>query len=290
MSDQERTDINKQCRYWTWTLNNWTPEEQKELVWQAEHQEKDITYICFEEEVGENGTPHLQGYIEFSKRKRGLWIKNNVNGMTRAHLACTKGSAEENIVYCSKDDNGTFYEFGTAVNQGKKGGRSDLAAACELLKVSGIKRLAQEHPTTFVKYAKGFQELNRIYDRPEESRPDLKVTLIRGPTGTGKTRHVHDTFPPEDLWVWGGDRWFDGYHGQEVALFDDYNGEIPMTNFLKILDIYALQVPVKGGFVWFKPKLIYITSNVTPEEWYPKSNNPHIEALKRRIVHTIIKE
>jgi len=50
-------------------------------------------------EVGEGGTPHLQGYVEFSSKKRALSV-----GLPKGiHWEKAKGSRAQNIAYCSKD-------------------------------------------------------------------------------------------------------------------------------------------------------------------------------------------
>jgi len=60
--------------------------------------EKGVDYI-FEEEVGDEETPHLQGYIEVKKRIRPFQLKLP----KQIHWEKAKGSRAENIAYCSKD-------------------------------------------------------------------------------------------------------------------------------------------------------------------------------------------
>jgi hypothetical protein len=51
------------------------------------------------EEVGENGTPHLQ-----LKSRRRLSSVKNLPGMARCHLETMRGTAQEASRYCEKDD------------------------------------------------------------------------------------------------------------------------------------------------------------------------------------------
>jgi len=67
----------------------------------------DVTYICFGKEVGESGTPHLQGYLELKAKRRMNGVKELL-GCARVHLAVSKGTAEENLKYCSKEDTETY--------------------------------------------------------------------------------------------------------------------------------------------------------------------------------------
>lgn len=86
------------CIKWCFTLNNYTDKEYDYLKTELETLE---TKYIIGKEVGENGTPHLQGYVNFIKKVRPLEkIKNK-----RIHWEKCKGSEEANIKYCSKDGN-----------------------------------------------------------------------------------------------------------------------------------------------------------------------------------------
>lgn len=81
---------------WCFTLNNWTEEE---LALLSTHFSTSAKLWIIGKEVGENGTPHLQGFVEFLDKSRPLEsVKNK-----RIHWEKTKGSDQENWVYCSKE-------------------------------------------------------------------------------------------------------------------------------------------------------------------------------------------
>lgn len=124
--------------------------------------------------------------------------------------------------------------------------------------------------------------------RPRRSE-ELVVTLLWGPTGLGKTRYVMDTFgEDEELFVTPlGNPWYDGYDGQKIVLFDDFAGKASKTtlcDLLRLLDRYPQRVPTKGGFTWWMPTQVFLTSNILPKEWYTWTNRmEHYWALARRI-------
>lgn len=94
----------------------------------------------------------------------------------------------------------------------------------------------------------------------------------------------------ETLYAWvnckSGSEWFDGYTGQNIVLFDDFDsGQCSYRLLLKLLDRYPLSVQVKGGCVNWRPRIVYITSNRDPSMWY--TEEPNIDALLRRIDVTI---
>lgn len=109
------------------------------------------------------------------------------------------------------------------------------------------------------------------------------VVVLWGDTGTGKTRFCHEQAAGRSMWSSGDYKWFDGYIGQEVVLLDDYRGEYPIQQFLKLTDRYPMQVPIKGGFTNWCPKKIYITSNVAPSLWYQDIGSRTKEAFMRRL-------
>lgn len=66
---------------WCFTINNYTDEDK---FWENAEQREHIKYLIVQHEVGEQGTPHLQGFLILKKKNRMTWLKSNING--RAHL------------------------------------------------------------------------------------------------------------------------------------------------------------------------------------------------------------
>ena len=91
----------KSLRRMCFTLNNYTDEEIQRI---HEYRNTDKFLICYGLEVGEQGTPHVQGYAEFKNPKKFNTVKNL---FPRAHIERAKGSRKQNIEYCSKD--GEFF-------------------------------------------------------------------------------------------------------------------------------------------------------------------------------------
>lgn len=81
-------------KYWIFVLNNWTQEELNEIITICGSNK-----YCIGEEVGSQGTPHLQGFISFSKKCRPLESFPN----KRIHWEKCKGNEYQNIQYASKD-------------------------------------------------------------------------------------------------------------------------------------------------------------------------------------------
>ena len=199
------------------------------------------------------------------------------------HLEASKGTAGQNREYCTKD--GDFEEFGRLPSQGR---RSDLSAIKARIE-EGIseRELATEFFGQWVVYRRSFSAYRDLVHEPK-LRVELKVFALIGRPGIGKTRFAFQyanrrggtAFMSPDPSL----KWFDGYGGEDVAILDDYRGDGEFAFLLRLLDIYPLRVQIKGGFVNWEPKVIFITSNKNPEAWHPEEDYP---ALRRRIARVI---
>lgn len=277
-----------QGKYWVFTWNN--PTLDPILALDAFKDLRDVTYVVFQCEF--ISTRHFQGYIEFSKLKRLSQLKRVFPAI---HWERRKGSQQDAIDYCSSETYkgekkgriGGPWSWGTPCElaQGK---RNDLIASVEALKQGGIRQVAEEHPETLVRYPRGMLLLASL-NVPVKPVPE--VILLFGPTGVGKTRRFYQE--ESDRWaspVTDG-LWFDGYVGQAAALFDDFAGKftkLGLAQALRIFDRYDVQLPVKGGFAWFVPERIYVTTNLHPRDWYDYSGREEqYAALERRFTRVL---
>lgn len=202
-----------------------------------------------------------------------------------------RGKPEDSLVYCTKEDLGAFV-YGTLPTPGK---RTDLIVAVEAIRSgSSLRDLAQEDVSAVavVKFAKGLTILRGLLQQPRSEAPF--VFWLHGETGVGKTRSAFESARAlargdDDIWISsGGLRWFDGYDGQSVAIFDEFRAK-HVTSFaflLRLLDRYPMSVEFKGGFVNWVPRYILITSSkdvdtcfATRKEHVPED----IAQLARRI-------
>lgn len=183
---------------------------------------------------------------------------------------------------------------GTLPSPGK---RNDLREATDrILKGSTIRELAVdgEMATSVVKFYKGLTVL-RSLSRPARVGAPF-VFWFHGGTGTGKTRVAFEcgvSVGGDDSNIWissGGLRWFDGYDGQAVAIFDDFRAK-HVSSFaflLRLLDRYPVEVEFKGGFVRWTPQYIFITCPYEPDECFStrKQHVPEdLAQLGRRITN-----
>lgn len=83
---------------WCLTLNNYSEIEYDNLI--SFFSSNSSNKFIIGKEVGENGTPHLQIYVNFAQKIRFSAIKK-IND--RLHIESARGSELENTIYCSKE-------------------------------------------------------------------------------------------------------------------------------------------------------------------------------------------
>lgn len=278
MSAEEERPSDSACKRFTFTLNNPTDGELRDMA--MVRPGGDISFLVGGYERGEGGTPHIQGYLECIRRMRMRQVRLLYPWMGRAAMFPSRGSRLQNYQYCTKDGD-VRVQIGEVPKHAQ---RSDLDTIKELVDSGSTElEIADAHFSTWARNYRAvrvYMGLKRKIGAVFEAK---EVKVYWGGTGTGKTRSVHGAEPAGGLWNWSGGNWFDGYSGQEAVLFDDFdvNSGIAFRFLLRLLDGYPLDVPVKGGFVPWFPKRVYFTSNTSWEQWYPLEID--VTPLKRRI-------
>lgn len=264
-------------RRWVFTLNNPDDGERQRLRDALLPQSK---YLCIGSEVGDSGTPHLQGYVIF-KSQRTLSACKAVFYPSKPHLEASKGTPAQASDYCKKD--GDFIEAGDLPAPGK---RNDIADVRSSLESGGNMRVTVDVARSCQSVR--FAEKWLTYREKRRSLPDgaLHVEWHYGPTGCGKSRHVFTADYASEAYVSATDgKWFDGYDGHDAIIFDDFRGSFcKFSDLLRILDRNAYRLPFKGGFRQLLASKFYFTSSKAPWECYDTTED-NVSQLLRRITH-----
>lgn len=266
LMDAPLTSANAQSRAWVFTLNNHSSVDVPRTI--------ECKYCIWQEEQGEQGTKHLQGYVYFGGSKRLSTLKKI---LPTAHWEIRRGTHEQAKEYCSKEDSRISgpYEFGEEPVTTGQGSRSDLVSLKRSLdQGSTDQQIWEEHFPTMVKYYKGVNEYKRVKQMADARSEKTVCIVLFGGTGSGKTYTVQKNFP-NAYWVSkppkGSPLWMDGYDGRSPVAIDEFYGWLPYDLLLRMCDAYPLQLPTKGGHTGFAPKFIIFTSNKPPEQWYDYS-------------------
>lgn len=261
-------------------------------------------YLVFQEEVGDLGTHHLQGYVEMRQPVRFSHFREVIPG---AHWEPAKGTSDECEEYCTKEETrvGGPYRWGSRGGQGK---RNDLITLREAIKEGKRGRELFDDDSCLgpaVRYSRGVEKLVEAYDPPVR-RDAILVTFHYGPAGkypspwgspaisslrlltfffffagSGKTHCCHS----DDAYYFDGNNGFwEGYAGQSKVILDEFSGHVltPLM-FQRLCDKYPLMLNVKGGSMPCKVTEVHICSNYLPSQWWGEKTRYNQQAVYRRI-------
>lgn len=104
---------------WVFTLNNYTEDDVTSISKWKENE--NVNAVYFGREIGENGTPHLQGMMQTKSKIEFSVIKQL---LPRAHWEKMKGTWKQSLDYCSKESD--LEGFGEAAEQGVPRNRNEM--------------------------------------------------------------------------------------------------------------------------------------------------------------------
>lgn len=261
------------ARAWVFTVNNYVDAD--EHVAFAAVLERGAKYISVGREVGENGTPHLQGYIYFTNPTRMSTLKKM---WPTGHFEVAL-SLDGAIAYTQKE--GDFFEDGVKpLSQDEKGacGKRSAEERWQLAQTGAFEKLAPECYRTYKMIR--MEYLGRSVKRLE----NLHNIWVVGKAGFGKSRFVWDHFGDLNYHYHKSvDQWWCGYEFQKVVHYEEVSPKFITEHgneFKMWTDRYPFKASIKGGHAFIRPLMSIVTSQYTIEECC--SSPQDYEAIKRR--------
>jgi len=254
------SQMRQQARNYVFTIN-FADAEVTELL--AEEFPPWMTYSCWQLEVGDNGVMHYQGYLE-CLGKRSMTQVHAVPGFERAALAVRRGTQSQAIAYATKADtrvDGPWFH-GEAKEQGKRSDLLEMKAAID--NGAPLARVWDTNFGSMVRYHKSFQTYKRI--KTPKRNELTRFLVIIGPSGCGKTTLAREFF--RNAYWKANNKWWDDYDGEADVVWDEFQGQYPFRDLLRILDSSPLSVETKGSSTQFTAKTVCFTSNYHPRDWY----------------------
>lgn len=272
---------NKQFRQFVFTWNNYEKTADWQQVLHKSLEELGANYYIYGYEIGEEThTPHLQGYVQLSKRKTFSMIKK---ALPKVHFENALGNHEDNVTYCKKS--GEYTEKGDlrTVARGRAKQANDWAAIIDKAAKNNLEEIRDENPREYIIYYRTFKSI--AIDNIISEAKDRRGLWIYGQPGTGKSRAAHQLFP-NAYWK-NGNKWWDGYQGEQTVVLDDLDTPALYSYIKRWADRYKVLGEVKGSAVSLAYEQFVITSNFHP--WAlgnqdEKINRVTIEAIQRRFL------
>lgn len=273
-------------RNYVFTVNNyeegWYPRSNK------------IKLCIWQFEIGEQGTPHAQGYVELHESMRMAAVKK-IPCFARAHLSKRGGTRYQAADYCIKERtrisgpyiegySGTPEEFVRSLEKTPKNHAAELEAIKRMLDEGKTSlEIAESNFSQWVRHHRAFSTYQMLKTQPRSEIEN--VIVVYGPTGTGKSRFCMDQYPTA-YWKSRG-QWWDGYAQQQHVVIDEYYGWLPWDMLLRLCDRYPLLLETKGGTCQFTGTSIILTTNKDPKHWYDEAKGMKFETFARRVTQWI---
>lgn len=146
-----------QSTRWVFTLNNYTPQDEERLsAMGRDLPSVGLRYLVFGREVGDSGTPHLQGFCVFLSRKRLSTVRTLIS--ERGHYEISRGTPTQASDYCKKSND--FVEFGDFPPGAKKTGVTDFCDWLRTLEMFPSEReIANSYPSLWLRYQSKLTDL-----------------------------------------------------------------------------------------------------------------------------------
>lgn len=237
------------------------------------------SYMVVGREVGDSGTPHLQGYVEFKNPAKASTLKRSFPAI---HFEKRMGTCGQAADYCKKEDT-EAYEEGKISSQGQ---RSDLTAVAKAIVDEGasFRDIAAEFPSNNAH--RTALTLLTYYERPRKFKPE--VFWLYGAAGVGKSRMAQEiahtlTGDMTDVYtITETAKWWDGYDNHKVVILDEISSDFcSWKRILTLLDRYECRVEVKGGYRQLRSRYMIVTSSYAPQECWDTQEDTN--QLMRRI-------
>lgn len=227
------------------------------------------------EQGNDTGYLHWQLFAAFKSKARMAAVKRLFGQSCHAELS--RSSAAESYVW--KDDTAIA---NTRFELGEKPLNRNSAADWDKIRDSAIAGRLVDIPADV--YVRHYGNLRRIAaDNLAPAPIERTVVTYWGSTGTGKSRRAWDeagwdAYPKDPR-----TKFWDGYRGQDSVVIDEFRGDVAIGHLLRWFDRYPVNVEIKGSAVPLIATKIWITSNLSPQQWYPDLDDETLAALLRRM-------
>ncbi len=272
------------------TINNPAEEWTHERI-RAELEKMNLLYWCMADEQGlQEQTPHTH---IFFKAKRAAIRFSTVKGyFPAAHIDAARGTSAENREYVQKSGkwaedgkvdtsiSGTFEEWGELPME-SPGQRTDWDVALSMLEDGHSAMDVIRSQTHLMRFRTALEQVRQdlVVEEYRDKWRNLETIYIWGVTGIGKTRYVMDSYGYSNVYQVNNYKHpFDGYAGENVMLFDEFNSNFRIQDMNNYLDGYPLTLPARYANKQACYERVFIISNLDLREQY------HQEWLYQRSV------
>ena len=239
----------------TFTVNNYSQDHIDML------KEHNCRAMGYGKEVGDSGTPHLQGWVCYINARQFSAVVKKLPG---AHVEIMKSKLEVNRKYCAKD--GDYIEWGDIPMTQEEKGKEEKERWIRNLDLAKAGKVEEIDADIQMRYYGTIKKIAADHAPKPKPVDELDNRWYYGASGTGKSKLARTDNP--GAYIKLNNKWWDGYDGEDVVIIDDFDKyDIALSGHLKRWsDHYPFPAEFKGGVKVIRPKRIIVTSNYSPEE------------------------
>lgn len=237
--------------------------------------DRNASYAIVGREIGEEGTPHLQCYVQFKNARSFASVKAS---FPKCHIEKAMGSGVQNFEYCSKD--GDFWEIGQRPRSKADASRETWSTILAMAKAGHTEWIEANHPRVWIHFSTKLCSLRSTKGNVLDG--ELEHEWWVGPTGCGKSKSAWG-FYEGSHYQKEINKWWDGYAGEDLVVIEEWSPGNSMTaQSLKVwADRYPFTGQIKGGTLQkIRPKKIIVLSNYEIGHCFPEPRDH--EPLERR--------
>ena len=285
-------------RNWCFTINNFTEEDEKDVIFMIETLAR---AGIAEHEVGDQGTLHIQGYVQFPNPIRFNTIKELIK---RAHIEPAKGSWKENFLYCSKDNTvivikGHQLSEISLEERERKRLKTNWDEVLDDAKVLSKEEFSVKYPKIWILYRDKIEkvmiDVAMRHVITWSGNLQQKNFWLYGDPGVGKSRWAANQVPYFQMYKKNFNKWWDGFSvlDTKLVVIENYPGGDAGNTLVYHMKIWADRFPFigecKGSHMLLNPGkfILIITSNFSIDQCF--KNPIDVEAIKRRFTEVNVK-
>ncbi len=215
--------------------------------------------------------------------KDGHTIKSLSKKIPKSHIEVARNPLAS-YEYCQKED--TRLEGPTVWGdppKPRKNVKGDTKQFNLMVFNEGPERMVEDGRLSIMQYKKLKENLNsyKLHTAIHPTLGSLNNEWVYGPSGTGKSRYVRETYG-DSLFDKPCNKWWDGYQNEDTILLDDFGQEHSVLghHLKRWADHYPFKIEIKGTVTQARPARIVVTSNYHPNQiWKDRET---LEPILRR--------
>lgn len=261
-------------------------------------------YFCLVDEMSSTGTLHTHIYIA---ARSGIRFETIKGRFPEAHIEKARGTSLQNRIYFQKGGKwedtdkvltvipDTFCEWGEIpVEKEEKPSRMAQLVQDVQAGLSTVEIIEKDPGMAFRVREIELLRQTLLAEKYSSENRKLEVTYLFGATGTGKTRSIFAAHNPREIcritnYRAGKGISFDGYSGQDILVFEEFNSQISLEEMLNYLDIYPITLPARYADKVACYTKVYITSNQPLDRQYraEQTGRPETWSAFLRRIHNV---